>query len=137
MEVGVEWEYTDHEEKSIGFTRVLYAYLHPDTNEILYIGKSDYCSVLKRTKGTHKENLFNYFSEELGLDSYACIVGILSVPKGRKYSSELLSDVESLLIISLQPCGNIQSKGTRISRPGLKVTCSGDWPCKAKVFDDK
>ena len=41
LRVEIEWEYTGPDEESLEFSRVLYAYLHPDTNEILYIGKAD------------------------------------------------------------------------------------------------
>ncbi len=136
MKIDVNWEYTDHEEESIDYTRVLYAYIDPESKEILYLGKADFCSVSERMKGKHKEDVFSYIQDEFGLTKVSCIVGVLSIPKGKKYSSELLSDVESLLIMNLQPPANIQSKGSRISRPGLEVTCSGEWPHKIETFVD-
>ncbi|VAX34360.1 hypothetical protein MNBD_NITROSPIRAE03-1234 [hydrothermal vent metagenome] len=137
MEVNVYWEYTGHEEESIDYTRVLYAYLSRTSKKIQYIGKADYCSVSERMKGKHKESVFKYIQDELRLTEIFCIVGVLAIPEGRKYSSELLSDVESLLIKELQPSANIQSKGSRISRPGLVVNCLGDWPCKTDTFYDE
>ncbi len=137
MEVNIHWEYTDHEEENIDCTRVLYAYLDPESNEILYVGKADYCSVSERMKGKHKEDVFNYIQEELGLTEISCIVGVLSIPKGCRFSSELLSDVESLLIISIQPRANIQNMNSRTSRPGLVVTCSGEWSYENNMFCDE
>ncbi len=137
MNVNIHWEFTDHEEENIDYSRVLYAYLNPESNEILYVGKADYCSVSERMKGKHKEDVFNYIQKEFGLTEISCIVGELSLPKGRKFSSELLSDIESLLIISIQPYANTQNKNSRISRPGLVVTCSGEWPYEDGVFRDE
>jgi len=54
----------------------------------------------------------------------------------RRRSSELLGDVESLLITRLRPFGNIQSRGSRVMRPGLRVQCTGDWPFRRFRFYD-
>ena len=47
-----------------------------------------------------------------------------------RYNPEKLADVESLLIKRLRPRGNIMSINTRISRPGIRVLCDGNWPHK-------
>jgi hypothetical protein len=56
--------------------------------------------------------------------------------EGRRLSSPLLADAESLLIMRLDPFGNIQSRATRIERPGLRVHCEGAWPFKRGRFHD-
>ena len=135
LHVKVEWSYTGPSEESLEFSRVLYAYLHPNTDEILYVGKADYCSVRERFGGAHKEEIFFNIIADHGLSTLHAIVGVLSTEQ--RFSSELLSDVESLLIMATQPQYNRQSKKSRISRPGLIVRCSGDWPLKDKTFKDE
>jgi hypothetical protein len=137
LRVEVEWLYTGPDEESLDYSRVLYAYLHPETSEVLYLGKADHCSVHERLRGPHKETIFRDIVAELRLSTLHAIVGLLSLPPERRFSSELLADVESLLIFELQPTYNIQSRQSRISRPGLVVQCSGDWPLRAKTFEDK
>ena len=137
LRVEIEWSYTGPGEESLEFSRVLYAYLHPGTNKILYVGKADRCSVYERLRGSHKEAIFSDIIEDLGLSTLHAIVGSLSLPSERKLSSELLADVESLLIMELQPTYNTQSRQSRISRPGLVLKCSGDWPLRVKTFKDE
>lgn len=137
LRVEIEWEYTGPDEESLEFSRVLYAYLHPDTNEILYIGKADRCSVYERFKGAHKEAIFSEIIQDHGLSTLHAIVGLPILPPERRFSSELLADVESLLIMEVQPTYNTQSRQSRISRPGLVLQCSGDWPLPAKIFKDE
>ena len=137
LHIEIEWSYTGPGEEGLEFSRVLYAYLHPDTNEILYIGKADRCSVYERLKGAHKEAIFFDIIHDLGLSTLHAIVGLLSLPPERRFRSELLADVESLLIMEVQPTYNIQSRQSRISRPGLVLKCSGDWPLPAKTFKDE
>lgn len=136
MHIQVDWDYADENDDALDYCRVLYAYLHPETQEILYIGKSDQSSVRDRLKGEHKKQLFAFFSNELGLESMSLQVGELLLPEGSRYSSPLLSDVESLLISSIRPSGNIQSVNTRISRPGMVVSCIGEWPHEESMFYD-
>lgn len=137
LRIKIEWSYTGPGKESLEFSRVLYAYLHPGTNEILYVGKADRCSVYERFRGSHKEAIFSDIIKDLGLSTLRAIVGLLLIPPERKFSSELLADVESLLIIELQPTYNTQSRQSRISRPGLVVKCSGDWPLNVKTFKDE
>ena len=44
--------------------------------------------------------------------------------------------VSGVLVKRLQPFGNIQSRRTRISRPGMRVHCLGEWPFKRHRFHD-
>ena len=136
MNIEIEWKYTDGDEENLEFSRALYAYLHPDTSEILYIGKADLCTVKERLSGAHKEEIFEQMVGNLGITELHAIVGVLYIPNDRKYSSELLSDIESLLIIKVQQSYNIQSRKSRISRPGLEVRCIGEWPHAQEHFID-
>lgn len=136
MRIQVDWDYADENDEALDYCRALYTYLHPKTQEILYIGKSDQCSVRERLKGEHKRQLFTFFSRELGLKAMSLQVGELLLPENSRYSSALPADVESLLISCIRPCGNIQSISTRISRPGMVVSCIGEWQHEASTFFD-
>ena len=114
----------------------LYAYLHPQRDWLLYVGKADYSSVRRRLSGDHKDQLFADFYLRYGIEEVRVLHGELLLEAGRRRSSELLADVESLLIMRLQPFGNIQSRRSRIARPGLRVHCIGDWPFKRFRFHD-
>jgi hypothetical protein len=76
-----------------------------------------------------------YWRDSFCLYAYAH-PGQLLLQAGRRRSSELLADVESLLIKRLQPLGNIQCTESRISRPGMRVRCSGEWLSKRAGFYD-
>ncbi|MES9901111.1 MAG: hypothetical protein ABW168_00345 [Sedimenticola sp.] len=137
MNVKIDWGYIDGEDDDdLDLRWVLYAYVHPDDEKILYLGKADKCSVRERLKGKHKKDIFDFFQNELGLTSMGLLVGELLIPESKRFSSELLSDIESLLISTLQPCANIQSTRSRIERPGLSLTCVGDWPLDENQFLD-
>jgi hypothetical protein len=56
--------------------------------------------------------------------------------EGRRRSSQLLADVESLLIMRLQPACNVACTRSRYMRWGLRVNCSGDWPERRTCFRD-
>ena len=114
----------------------LYAYLHPDRDWLLYMGKADYQTVRQRLHGDHKADLFRFFSRKYGIDEVRVLQGDLILQEGRRRSSQLLDLVESLLIMRLQPAGNIASTRSRSYRPGLRVNCTGDWPFKRATFHD-
>ncbi len=110
-------------------SRCLYAYLHPEGEEILYIGKADGATVKERWSANDKDVLWNYLNKN-GVKEHIPIIGIIYLPKQTRFSSELLKDIEGLLIYREQPAGNINNKKTRgISRPGMIIKCSGNiWP---------
>ena len=137
MRIEVNWLYAQEGEEAFEFTRVLYAYLHPRSRKILYLGKADYCTVGERTKGTHKKTIFDAMIANEGVNVLHPIVGVLSLEEGTRFSSQLLSDVESLLIIELQPPYNRQSTRSRISRPGIEVKCTGTWPVRRTRYRDE
>lgn len=122
------------EDELLERTGVLYAYVRPARpREILYIGKADRTSVWQRLNDPSKEIVF----EKIGTWQPQVLVGNIALQPGRRLSSEMLSDIESLLIFEVQPFGNTQSKQTRIRRPGLTVTCNGDWPHWQRLFVDR
>ncbi len=136
MNIEIKWQYTGGGEESLDFSRVVYAYLHPDTSEILYIGKANRCTVKERLFGAHKEAIFDEMIDDLRITKLHAIVGLLYIPEERRFNGELLSDIESLLIINVQPPYNKQSRESRTSRPGLSVRCVGKWPHEQEHFVD-
>ena len=138
MRVILEWtELQNGRDPLWGDEFSLYAYLHPSRDWLLYIGKADYSTIRRRLHGDHKSSLFRDLDRQYGVDGVRVLHAGLVLEGGRRLSSELLADVESLLIIRLQPFGNIQSTRSRVLRPGLRVECTGDWPFKRKRFEDK
>jgi hypothetical protein len=117
----------------------LYAYLQPQRDRLLYIGKADYSTLRSRWHGEHKDELFEdiWGVYGIGEDEVRVLHGELELEEGYRRSSELLADVESLLIKRLQPFGNISATKTRIARLGLRVYCEGAWPFRRKRFHDE
>jgi hypothetical protein len=138
MNLDIHWSYAgnpDDPDDWLDFRRVLYAYLHPRTRKPLYIGKADRSSVRDRLSGKHKEGVYDYLNGQ-GVSSVWAIVGHPLLSEGSRLSAELLADAESLLIAKLQPIANVQARKSRISRPGLVVTCRGAWPMRRKLYVD-
>lgn len=115
---------------------MVYAYLAPNRNEVLYIGKADYCSVGERARGVHKRRLYRWLVRHAGMHRIRVIVGLLYLPVGTRYSSQLLSDIESLLIAGLRPVGNIQNTQSRIARLGMALQMRGKWPLAVRKIVD-
>ena len=57
--VEVEWHLLKPDDPEWDADFCLYAYLHPDTDRILYIGKADHQTVWERMHGPHKDELFD------------------------------------------------------------------------------
>jgi hypothetical protein len=136
MLVKVKWFDVGHHTELWSAQRVLYAYLDPDGEEILYIGKAYGRTVRERWRRSAKPALWDFFEQERGLYEHSVRVGVLELEAGARMSQALVSDVESLLIHRLQPAANIQCLRSRIVRPGLVVRCSGQWPLRQKNFVD-
>jgi hypothetical protein len=137
MDVWVHWAELQRERNRLWSANYcLYSYLHPERDWLLYVGKVGGSTVRQRLSGDHKQRLFRDFRKDYGIEGVRVLVGVLELEKGRYRTPELLADVESLLIIRLQPYGNISATKNRISRPGLRVHCVGDWPFKRASFRD-
>jgi hypothetical protein len=137
MSVEVNWTSLDNSRDTLWADQLcLYAYLHPNRDWLLYIGKADFSSIRQRLYGDHKSELFRDIRREYGVGEVRVLHGDIELETGQRRSSELLADVESLLIMRLKPFGNIQSTKSRIQRLGLRVRCTGDWPFKRVQFHD-
>ena len=119
-------------------TMVLYGYVTLEKNQIVYIGKADRSTVWERHRCRSKAPVWSRIYSHFGRhEKCFLIVGELAVPQGRRFSSALLSDVETLLISRLKPIGNRSAVATRISRPGTRVLCRGAWwPLSRRTFKD-
>ena len=138
MTVKIHWTVVTQDiEELLDEVRVLYAYATTDLNEILYIGKAEYNTTWQRWIAPDKDQLREDLATERGIDHVAVFVGEREMPPGRRYSPELLEDIESLLIHTMKPWGNIRnavSKNTH--RTGLIVQCIDDWPLAENEFHD-
>ncbi len=137
MNVNVHWEQIrpDYEEPFY-WSGVVYAYTDRKASELLYLGKATTTTVWERWKARDKQVFWRSLEAERRMYGHQVFVGVLEIPEGRRFSRELLSDVESLLIYNLEPWGNIQARYSRIERPGMTVRCLNEWPHRRRVFRD-
>jgi hypothetical protein len=136
MSVLIEWQTIDNEDDELwDESRVLYAYVHE--GDILYLGKAWSTTVAGRWSATDKQAVLDHIELELGIDVGELDVMIGIVEADQRLTDELLADLESLLIFRIGPPTNVQNTRSRsISRPGLAVSCGGDWPLRQKRYID-
>ena len=136
LDIELEWELIeDDRDRRWKLSRVLYALCHPETDRIVYLGKAEYQSVRQRLACRSKDGIWEHVSEQFGVDELTIRIGEFITDA--RLTVELLADTESLLIKRLQPCCNVQSTQSRITRPGLRVTCTGEWPEHRSCFVDR
>lgn len=132
----IEWAPLPDGDPAWTESRCLYAYLAPQHDEILYLGKAWGETVRGRWAHESKWDFWDDLETLRNIRAHRAIIGRVVLPPGRCLSHELLCDIESLLIFKLQPWGNIQCSVTRTSRPGSRVACVGDWPLRRSKFQD-
>lgn len=132
MKVILKWKNIGETNRLFGTRRCLYADVSPSTRRILYLGKADRATVRERYYARDKRKVWRRVPPMLLL-----LVGLPWVEDEVKFSWRLLHDIESLLIYEVQPFLNKMSKKSRISRPGMKVFCQGNWPVHRKAFVDR
>lgn len=135
MDVSINWVAVNEEDDEMDDSGVLYAYLHGDTGELLYVGKSDSSTVRERLYGEHKDEMFEWLDDNYDMESFGLLVGYLDLPSGRRQTSQLLGEVESLLIYCLQPPANVANKQSHSARQDLVVHCIGDWQQNESDFE--
>lgn len=119
----------------MNYTCALYAYLAPVRAEVLYVGMCYGTSVRQRWRYSSKKSLWDFLNENRS-KNHRLIVG--AQESESKITRQVVQDVESLLIYELMPIGNIQSKSSRIPRPGMVVRCKGAaWPLTRRTFRDE
>jgi hypothetical protein len=136
MVVDVEWTQLEYYDPLWHDWLCLYAYMSSVNQRIVYIGKADCQTVGQRLHGTHKNAIYDFCERELEIDELDVLHGQLWPEEGRRRSSQLLADVESLLIMRLQPPCNVACTRSRYMRPHLRVRCNGAWPHRRREFHD-
>ena len=134
LTVTVEWsQISSMDDPKWDDDSCLYAYLNPQDQAILYIGKTKTGSVRRRWHGVHKSRLFEAILREHGVeaDDVHVLRGSVAPKEGSNLTKRLLGDVEGLLIRRLSPWGNINQP--RITR-AMRVSCEGDWPHRRDQF---
>ena len=139
MSVKVRWRELGEigEDEGWQYLRCLYAYTTTNANEILYIGKAERNSIYQRWKAPDKQKLWLALQNQRQIYEHRVWAGDLELEAGRKFSWQLLSDIESLLIACEQSWGNVQCRNTRISRLNLEVKCLGNWIGSKFLFRKK
>lgn len=88
------------------YTLALYAILHPDEPEVLYLGKADGTSVRRRWNASDKrERVWLRVEEQRQVFEHGFIIGEFLVFDGMRLTRQLVADIESLLIYSIQQMG--------------------------------
>lgn len=137
MRVDLEWTVLRSGGREWSATRCVYAYVDPDDDELLYIGKADGPSIRERWTCSGKRALRRFLRDGGRRTQIRILAGFPELPPNTRLTRELLCDIESLLIHRLQPRGNIQATKSRIQRPGLTLHCWNDWPHQQTVFVDR
>lgn len=132
MRVEVRWSYAGEGEENLEFSGVLYAYVHPTTREVLYVGEATYAGVRERFNGWSKEALLAQIQAAEGLPVVHAIVGVPWLPAGERYSRAMLAAVQSFLILKMRPRYNVLDPLPPLPPPELRVACRGDWPARRK-----
>jgi hypothetical protein len=136
MVVDIQWTRLEYRDPLWRDCFCLYAYTTSVDQRIVYIGKADYQTVGQRLHGKHKNEIYDFCVRELRIDELDVLHGQLWPEQGRHRSSQLLADVESLLIMRLQPPCNVACTRSRYMRRGLRVRCTGAWPHRRTGFQD-
>jgi hypothetical protein len=113
----------------------LYAYLAPFKAEIYYMGKCDRTSVRGRAAYSAKSGAWDCINKLS--KTHRVIVAEIEV--GQRLTRELLADIESLLIFTIQPCCNVQNTQSRGKhcRRGMRIKCKGEaWPLSKRVYHE-
>jgi hypothetical protein len=134
MSIEIQWTTLLAESEEWHHAHVLYAYLDPETDEILYVGMAWRRTVRQRFTDRDKRSLFNFLFNERGVRGVKVLVG--SVWMDGRLTRQLLSNVESLLIKRLKPAGNVMCRTSRLSRPGMRLECFHEWPDERTRFVD-
>lgn len=139
MKIEIKWtDITDDDDNPLWSVRdVLYTYLHPTKDEILYIGKCSSTTVINRWKADDKiSNFWRDLREQRGIYEHSIMVGEIYLRDKdiNRYSNVLLKDIESALIYDIKPWGNIQCTNSITLTHKLKIHCTGDWYFDVNYF---
>jgi hypothetical protein len=100
MGIKIKWKAIGPRSEWWDYSHVLYAYLDPATDQIVYIGLAYHRTVRQRFNDRDKDALFKFLNKR-GIREVEVLAGDLRF-EGR-LTKQLLSDIESLLIKRLRP----------------------------------
>lgn len=119
------------------WSKCLYAYVHPADGGVLYVGKTDNLTVRQRFVSNFQRKFHDLYAR-LGILKVDVIAAEIDLRCSARLTREWIDDLESLLIIRLQPPLNQSKKRSRGgTRPGTVVVCSGEWPLDQSRFIDR
>lgn len=132
MQISVHWKSFEGDEDS-GRAALwpFFAYVTPDCEEIVYIGKANRELAKSYSNGSKSRSpLFRELAERRGIRQVELLSGTVRLPPGTKMTRELLADIEAMLIYEFQPWGNVHERDSlkEYYRPDLRVRCTWDWP---------
>jgi hypothetical protein len=133
--IEIRWRTLDDEDLGWDSCRCLYAYLTPNRKEILCIGKAWVATL--RDRWYKKRAFWKDLDKKRGIKHVIPLIGEVYLFGEQRLTRELLADIESLLINAEKPWGNIQCQKDRISRPSMQVKCTGKWPKRRRMYEDK
>jgi len=111
--------------------------VHPATGKVLYIGKTADLTVRDRFVSNFKRK-FNDLYARLGIVTVDVLAARIESNISSRLTRQWLDDLESLLILRVQPPLNQQKRKSRSkTRPGTVVVCTGAWPLDRARFVDR
>jgi hypothetical protein len=134
MKITVYWVCPEEESEAWNARHCLYAYLGPPRDEILYIGKSWGVSVRQRWVRSSKSDFWDDLERKRRIRQHRSVVGLVELASEARLTHQLLADIESLLIYVEQPWGNIQSRVSRIQRPGSRFAVAESGQAVASIM---
>ena len=129
QEVDLFWESANP--LNIRSTSALYLLKNPRAGKILYIGKAGSQTIRDRWLCRSKDRIAKLARKER-IRVRPLVAGLHT---SRRLTSELVNDVERLLIFLVQPRWNRMGMDTcRLHHRELVVNCSGKWPLRRYRF---
>jgi len=97
----LDWQDVNHESGRWAdrwdYNLALYSILHPDEDEVLYLGKADGSAVRSRWNADDKhERVWRRIEDERGLFEHGFIVGEFRLPDGQRLTRQLVCDSRKL-----------------------------------------
>jgi hypothetical protein len=143
----LDWQDVNHESGRWAdrwhYNLALYSILHPDEDEILYLGKADGCTVRSRWNADDKhERVWSRIEDERDIFEHGFIVGEFRLPDGQRLSRQLVCDVESFLIHQIKPWANSRKAALKhcfIAKPcaeGMLDVIDANVGCAGVGFED-
>jgi len=136
MQISVHWKsFEGDKDSGRAVLWPFFAYVTPDCEEIVYIGKANRETVAARANESKDGNpLFRELAERRGIREVELLSGTVRLPPGTKLTRALLADIEAMLIYEFQPWGNVHERESlkEYFRPDLRVRCTWDWPSQVR-----